>query len=200
MGANGAGKSTLLLVLCGVLHGHTTGSVEMFGLPLQQHNLRHIRQKLGVIFQDPDDQLFCPTVSDDVAFGPRNMRLPQDEVAARTRAALAAVGLTGFERRSPFHLSLGEKRRAAIATVISMRPEVLVLDEPTSLLDVRGRREVIGLLKQLSGTQIIVTHDLALIANLCNRAIVLSEGTLVADRPAGEVLADEAFLHTHGLA
>lgn len=200
MGANGAGKSTLLLVMCGVLHGHLHGEVKLFGLPLTPANLRQIRQKLGVVFQNPDDQLFCPTVLEDVAFGPRNMKLTEDEVAQRSRAALTAVGLTGFERRSSQHLSLGEKRRAAIATVLSMGPEVLVLDEPTSSLDGRGRREVTGLLRGLAGTQIVITHDLALVAELCGRAIVLSGGRLVTDRPAAEVLSDRAFLETHGLA
>jgi energy-coupling factor transporter ATP-binding protein EcfA2 len=200
MGANGAGKSTLLMVMCGVLHGHVHGRVELFGLELGPGNLRQIRQKLGVVFQNPDDQLFCPTVMDDVAFGPRNMKLGKDEVDQRSRLALAAVGLAGFEQRSPFHLSLGEKRRAAIATVISMRPELLVLDEPTSLLDGRGRREVMTLLETLGGTQLIISHDLALIGRLCNRAIVLSRGQLVADRPAAAVLADTALLETQGLA
>ena len=137
---------------------------------------------------------------DDVAFGPLGMKLPAEEVALRATAALSAVGLAGFERRSPFHLSLGEKRRAAIATVLSMRPDILVLDEPTSMLDGRGCRELSALLKAIGGTQIIVTHDLALIERHCGRVIVLSRGRLVADDTPAAVLHDSRFLEEHGLA
>lgn len=199
-GPNGAGKSTLLLILCGVLHDQADGSVKVLGLPVEKRNLRQIQQRIGLVFQNPDDQLFCPTIFDDVAFGPRNLGLPHDEVARRADAALAAVGLVGFDRRSPFHLSLGEKKRAAIATVLSMQPDILALDEPTSMLDPRGRREVARLLKGLGGTQIIVTHDLGLIAELCHRVIVLSRGRLVADGPAAGVLGNSTFLELHGLA
>jgi energy-coupling factor transporter ATP-binding protein EcfA2 len=199
-GPNGAGKSTLLLLLCGVLHEHWEGSVEVCGLSLRKGDLRSIRRRLGLVFQNPDDQLFCPTVFDDVAFGPRNMRLSAEEVAGRVQAALSAVGLAGFERRSPFHLSLGEKRRAAIATVLSMRPEILVLDEPTSMLDPRSRRELIALLKGLGGTQITVAHDLGMIADVCDRVIVLSRGKVVADGDPASVLGKASFLEAHGLA
>ena len=199
-GPNGAGKSTLLLALSGMLHEGTDGSIRVAGLLVEKANLGRIRQKLGLVFQNPDDQLFCPTVLDDVAFGPRNMRLPAEEVARRAAAALAAVGLAGFERRSPFHLSLGEKKRAAIATVLSMQPAILALDEPTSMLDPRGRKDVARLLRRLGGTQIIVTHDLPMIADLCHRVVVLSRGRVVADAPPAEALADPAFLELHGLA
>jgi cobalt/nickel transport system ATP-binding protein len=199
LGANGAGKSTLLMLLSGVLHEGFTGRVRILGLEAGRNNLRQIRRRLGLVFQNPDDQLFCPTIRDDVSFGPRNMKVPEADVSVRVAGALAAVGLPGFERRSSFHLSLGEKKRAAIATVLAMRPEILALDEPTSMLDPRGRREVTALLQTLGGTQLIVTHDLDMIAGLCDRALVLSGGRLVADGAAGDILADKALLETHGL-
>ena len=202
-GANGAGKSTLLQLLCGSLAGLPapwTGSIRAFGLPVEKGNLREIRRRMGIVFQNPDDQLFCPTVFDDVAFGPRNMKLADGEIRERVTTALAAVGLAGFERRTSYHLSMGEKKRAAIATVLSMRPDVLALDEPTSMLDPRGRREIRDLLRQLGGTQIIVTHDLAMIGELCDRVVVLSKGRVAADGPPAEVLANQTFLEAHGLA
>ena len=199
-GPNGAGKSTLLLTLCGVLHDGFEGSVKVFGLPVEKQNVRQIQRKLGLVFQNPDDQLFCSTIFDDVAFGPRNLKLSEDEVSRRVDAALAAVDLVGLGRRSPFHLSLGERKRAAIATVLSMQPELLALDEPTSMLDPRGRKEVSRLLKSLGGTQIIITHDMGMIADLCDRVVIPSRGRLVADdRPAG-VLSNLTFLELHGLA
>ncbi len=200
LGPNGAGKSTLLLALCGVLEGRLHGRAELFGLPLMRENLPQVRKKLGIIFQNPDDQLFCPTVFDDVAFGPRNMKLSEIEVLQRTESALAAVGLANYRRRSSFHLSLGEKRRAAIATVLAMTPEALILDEPTSLLDGRGCRELLTLLGQIGGTQIIITHDLEFAARLCGRAVVMSRGKIIADGPAGRILADRPLLELHGLA
>ncbi|MCY2927635.1 MAG: energy-coupling factor ABC transporter ATP-binding protein [Planctomycetota bacterium] len=200
LGANGAGKSTLLMLLSGVLHEGFTGTLKILGLDAAGgKNLRQIRRRLGLVFQNPDDQLFCPTIREDVSFGPRNMKLSEADVSARVAAALAAVGLAGFERRSSFHLSLGEKKRAAIATVLAMQPELLALDEPTSMLDGRGRREVTALLKSLGGTQVIVTHDLDMIADLCDRVLVLSGGRLVADGVVEKILADKALLEAHGL-
>jgi cobalt/nickel transport system ATP-binding protein len=199
-GANGAGKSTLLGLLCGALPGPWAGTIRAFSLPVEKRHLREIRRRMGMVFQNPDDQLFCPTVFDDVAFGPRNMKLDHDEVHQRVTAALAAIGLAGFERRTSYHLSLGEKKRAAIATVLSMQPDLLALDEPTSMLDPRGRREIRDLLRRLGGTQIVVTHDLAMIRELCSRVVVLSRGQVAADGPPAEVLSDATFLEKHGLA
>jgi len=199
-GPNGAGKSTLLMLLAGVVEGRLRGRLSVGGLAVEKRHLPAIRRKLGLVFQDPDDQLFCPTVFEDVAFGPRNLKLGEEEVRLRVESALSAVGLEGFGRRSPFHLSLGEKKRAAIATVLSMRPRILALDEPTSMLDPRGRREVAALLQRLGGTQIVVTHDLDIVRRLCGRVLVLSAGRLVADGPPADVLADESFLQAHGLA
>ncbi|MCG3178903.1 MAG: Energy-coupling factor transporter ATP-binding protein EcfA3 [Phycisphaerae bacterium] len=198
VGPNGAGKSTLLLHLGGMLSG--TGSIRVAGSPMDRSHLRAIRAAVGLVFQNPDDQLFCPTVAEDLAFGPRNMKLDEHEVRHRVTAALAAVGLADRGGKSPFHLSFGERKRAAIATVLTMRPQAIVLDEPTSNLDPRGRREIIALLERLGGTQVVATHDLELVRQLCGRVLVLSGGRLVADGPPGEVLADESFLLAHGLA
>ncbi len=209
-GPNGAGKSTLLLHLAGALDGTASGRIAVAGIDLSRGStasgspprgrVHQVRRLVGLVFQNPDDQLFCPTVFEDVAFGPRNMRLSEDEVRARVGEALAAVGLAGFERRSPLHLSLGEKKRAAIATVLAMRPRILALDEPTSMLDPRGRREVAALLEGLGGTQIVVTHDLDMVRRLCGRVLVISAGRVVADGPPADVFADRSFLETHGLA
>lgn len=198
LGANGAGKSTLLLHLNGVLEGD--GHVRVAGLPLEKRNLKAVRRLVGLVFQNPDDQLFCPTVYEDVAFGPRHMDLPEPEVRARVAEALAEVGMAGFEKRSAFHMSFGEKKRVAIATVLAMKPAVLALDEPTSNLDPRGRRELAALLRSLGGTQIIVTHDLDFARAHCTRALVLSHGRKVADGRTGEVLGDETLMGEHGLS
>ena len=197
VGPNGAGKSTLLLHLNGILQ---SAAVKVAGLPVTRANLQAVRRKVGLVFQDPDDQLFCPTVFEDVAFGPRNLRLNAAEVEQRVRAALRGVGLEGFEQRGAFHLSVGQKKRAALATVLAMQPEILALDEPTSNLDRRGRRELIALLKRLSGTQVIATHDLELAAEVCGRVIVLEQGRVVAHGDPRTVLSDQAFLLAHGLA
>jgi len=198
MGPNGAGKSTLLLHLNALLDGE--GKLEVDGVTLSKATVRIIRQKVGLVFQNPEDQLFCPTVFEDVAFGPRNMGLPDIEVERRVRGSLKAVGLEGFERRNPAHLSIGEKKRAAIATVHAMRPPVFVLDEPTSNLDARGRRGVLGLLLSLGGTQIIVTHDLDLARTVCSRVLIMGGGRIVAEGPVPETLADPAKLEVWGLA
>ncbi|MGO8702570.1 MAG: energy-coupling factor ABC transporter ATP-binding protein [Candidatus Brocadiia bacterium] len=197
IGPNGAGKSTLLLHLNGILP--CDGRVRVLGMKVEKPNLKAVRQSVGLVFQNPDDQLFCPTVGDDVAFGPRQLRLPEAEVAARVEASLAAVGLRGFEARSAFHMSFGEKKRVAIATVLSMNPKVLALDEPTSNLDPRSRKELIRLLRRLGGTQIIASHDLDLVRTLCDRAVLLSKGQAVAEGEPGKILGDVALLEAHGL-
>jgi cobalt/nickel transport system ATP-binding protein len=197
IGANGAGKSTLLLHLNGILP--SKGCINVLGMKVEKANLKAIRQSVGLVFQNPDDQLFCPTVGDDVAFGPRQLRLPEAEVAARVRDSLAAVGLRGFEARSAFHMSFGEKKRVAIATVLSMNPKVLALDEPTSNLDPRSRKELIRLLRRLGGTQIIASHDLDLVRTLCDRAVLLSKGRNVAEGAPETILGDAGLLEAHGL-
>ncbi|NIA06416.1 MAG: ATP-binding cassette domain-containing protein [Actinobacteria bacterium] len=198
IGANGAGKSTLLLHLNGIFCRN--GRVQILGMKLEKRNLKFIRQKVGLVFQNPDDQLFCPTVFDDVAFGARNLNLLEEQVTQRVTRALEAVGLAGFEHHSAFHLSFGEKKRVSIATVLAMDSEILVLDEPTSNLDPRGKKEIVQLLRKIDGTQIIVTHDLGLAKNLCDRVVVLSKGKKVADGNTEEIFHNQAFLESHGLA
>jgi len=197
IGPNGAGKSTLLLHFNGIFS--CNGSVEVLGMKLEKKNLHAIRQKVGLVFQNPDDQLFCPTVFDDVAFGARNLGLAEDLVARRVRESLESVGLAGFEQHSAFHLSFGEKKRVSIATVLAMDSEILIFDEPTSNLDPRGKREITQLLRRIDGTQIIVTHDLGLVENLCDRVVVLSKGQKVADGTVREILSNQALLEAHGL-
>jgi cobalt/nickel transport system ATP-binding protein len=198
VGANGAGKSTVLLHLNGLLEGQ--GRLTVCGLPVERRHHRALRQKVGLVFQNPDDQLFCPTVYEDVAFGPRNLGLGEDEVRARVTETLGAVGLAGFEARSAYHLSLGQKRRAALATVLALRPELLALDEPTSFLDPRGRRQFMQLLGELPGTQVVATHDFGLIEALCARVLLLAGGRVVAQGAPKQVLGDLALLEKHGLA
>jgi cobalt/nickel transport system ATP-binding protein len=197
IGPNGAGKSTLLLHLNGILGQN--GSVRVSGMEISRANLKEIRRKVGIIFQNPDDQLFCPTVFDDVAFGPRNLRIPEDEVAGRVRQSLEAVGLAGFEERSALHLSFGQKKRVAIATVLSMEPELLVIDEPSSNLDPGARRSIIKLLQELGGTQIIVSHDLDLISQLCQRAIILNNGRKITEGSTQEILQSRELLEANAL-
>ncbi len=197
LGPNGAGKTTLLLHLNGILRG--SGEIRVLGLDLNDGSLRAVRSKVGLVLQDPEAQLFCPTVFDDVAFGPLNMGLPEEQVRARTAEALAAMGLNGAETRSPHHLSMGEKRRAAIATVLSMRPELLVVDEPSANLDPKSRRELIALVAGLNVTKIVASHDLDLIGKLCGRAVLLNAGKVAADGKAGEILADAGLLAENGL-
>ncbi len=198
IGPNGAGKSTLLLHLNGLLRSN--GSVNILGKLINEQNLKWVRTKVGLIFQNPDDQLFSPTVFDDVAFGPLNMGLPESEIRKRVSQALKSVDMAGYERRSPHHLSTGEKKRIAIATVLSMQPEILALDEPTSSLDPRAKWALIGLLKNLPLTSIIATHDLEVVSALCSRTIILEKGVIIADSPTGAILADKALLVSHGLA
>ena len=198
IGPNGAGKSTLLLHLNGILRSN--GQVKVFGRPIDDENLKEVRSKIGLVFQNPDDQLFSPTVFDDVAFGLINLGYSEAEVRQSVARALDWVGMTGYEQRSPHHLSLGEKKRIAIATVLSMNPEILVIDEPTSNLDPRSKWALIGLLKRLPMTRIIASHDLEMVQKLCQRAIVLDNGQVIVDGTTDRILADTTLLRVHGLA
>jgi cobalt/nickel transport system ATP-binding protein len=197
VGPNGAGKSTLMLHLNGILRG--AGEVTVGGDRLTRHNLPTIRAMVGVVFQNPDDQLFSPTVFEDVAFGPLHMGLPIEEVNARVESALNAVRMSGFRDRMSHHLSVGEKKRIAIATVLSMDPQILVLDEPSAGLDPRARRTLINLLRELPITMLVSTHDMRMVQELFPRTIVMDEGLIVADGKTKEILADEKFLNEHGL-
>jgi cobalt/nickel transport system ATP-binding protein len=198
LGPNGAGKTTLMLHLNGVLAA-TSGTVEISGIPLGRRTLRDIRRRVGLVFQDPDDQLFMPTVAQDVAFGPANFGVTGDELAARVSAALNIVSMTEHADRSPAHLSGGQRRRAALATVLACEPEILVLDEPSANLDPVARRELAETLATLSATMIIVTHDLPYAAQLCDRAVILDDGVVVADNTVTAVLSDSALLAAHRL-
>ena len=201
LGPNGSGKSTLLLHLDGILPEKpgAESAVRIHGLPVTAGNVEAVRRHVGLLFQDPDDQLFCATVVEDVAFGPEQLGLAPDVVAARVKRALERVGLTGYERRTPHHLSQGEKRRACLAGVLAYEPSILVLDEPTSGLDPRGRREFKKLLREVSATKLIATHDLELVVELCPRSIVLDGGRIVADGPTVELLGNEELMLAHGL-
>lgn len=198
IGPNGAGKSTLLLHLNGILHSN--GVVKVFGRAVDDKSLRWVRSKVGLVFQNPDDQLFSPTVFDDVAFGPINMGYSEAEVRQLVTRALEWVGMIGYEQRSPHHLSLGEKKRIAIATVLAMNPEVLVIDEPTGNLDPGSKWSLIELLKGLEITKIIASHDLEMVQALCPRAIILDRGEVIADGATSHILADKRLLSAHGLA
>lgn len=193
IGANGAGKSTLLLHLNGCL-APTGGAVRVGDYPVNKATLAEIRRTVGMIFQNPDDQLFMATVFDDVAFGPLNLGFPPDEVTARVEAALTAVDALHLRGKPPHRLSGGEKRRVAIAGVMAMTPDILVLDEPTTGLDPFARRQLIGLLGSFSHTRVIATHDLDLVMELCSRAIVLHEGAVAADGPTGAIFRDAELL------
>jgi cobalt transport protein ATP-binding subunit len=201
LGPNGSGKSTLLLHLNGIFPEKpaTNGAVKVFGEPVIEKNLENIRRRVGLVFQDPDDQLFCPTVEEDVAFGPQQLGLGATEISARVHQSLAQVGLSDFGHRATHHLSHGEKRRVCLAGVLACAPEILVLDEPTSDLDPRGRREFKALLRQIPATKLIATHDLEFAVEMCSRAIVLDAGRIVADGPLRQVLNDEALMLAHGL-
>lgn len=197
VGPNGAGKSTLLLHLNGLLRGE--GQITICGLPLKDATLKRIRSMVGLVFQNPEDQLFSPTVFDDVAYGPIYQGLSEAEVRQRVEKALAAVGMSHYASRISHHLSLGEKKRIAIATVLSMHPEVLILDEPTSGLDPRARRNLINLLRELDMTMLISTHDLNLVRELLPRTLVMDEGRIVADGPTQAILSNRSLLEAHGL-
>ncbi|MEK6753949.1 MAG: ABC transporter ATP-binding protein [Chloroflexota bacterium] len=197
VGPNGAGKSTLMLHLNGILGGH--GEVEVAGKCLTRDNLPAIRAMVGLVFQNPDDQLFSPTVFEDVAFGPLHMGLPETDVRARVNAALEAVRMSSYQDRLSHHLSVGEKKRIAIATVLSMNPSLLILDEPSAGLDPRARRTLINLLRELPITMLVSTHDMKLVQELFPRTIIMDEGQIVADGLTHEILEDEKLLTAHGL-
>jgi cobalt/nickel transport system ATP-binding protein len=199
LGPNGSGKSTLMLQVNGVLLP-SAGHVRVDGLAVEQGNLGEIRAKVGLVFQDPDDQLFSPSVFDDVAFGPLHMGLADGEVRERVQQALAAVGMESFAEEAPWRLSPGQKKRVALATVLSMRPRILALDEPSAGLDPRGRRELVALLDELKQTLFIATNDLAFAKTIAKRIVVIDGGRLVADGPPAKILGDQTLLLAHGLA
>jgi len=198
VGANGAGKSTLMLHTNGLLMP-SQGGVVLGGIALTRRTLPLVRQSVGLVFQDSDNQLFMPTVEEDVAFGPSNMRLEPEEIRRRVTEALDAVGALDLRGESPFRLSGGQKRRVAIATVLAMEPSVLVMDEPTSNLDPRARRQIIDLIRRFSHTTLIATHDMEMVLDLCDRTIVMKEGRIVADGSTRHVFGDLALLEECGL-
>jgi energy-coupling factor transporter ATP-binding protein EcfA2 len=214
VGPNGAGKTTLLQHLNGLLLGirrpappHASATpeseaahaVEVLGMPVMPPNLAEIRRVVGLLFQDPDDQLFCPTVGEDVAFGPLNLGFPREEVRRRVAESLEAVGLAGFESRVPQQLSFGERRRACLAGLIACEPNLLALDEPSSNLDPRSRRRLIELLRSCESAQLIASHDLELILELCDRVILLDQGRIHADGTPRDVLSNAPLMLAHGL-
>ncbi len=198
LGPNGAGKTTLVLHLNGILTAGA-GSVHVSGLPVAKDNLLEVRRRVGVVFQDPDDQLFMPSVRDDVAFGPANLGLRGAELDRRVVDALDRVGMVDFIDRPPHHLSFGQRRRVAVATVLAMEPEILVLDVPSSNLDPASRRELADILRSLDVTVLMVTHDLPYAYELCPRSVVLSDGIVVADGSTRDVLTDDALMSAHRL-
>jgi cobalt transport protein ATP-binding subunit len=198
IGPNGAGKSTFMLHLNGI-NEPSHGSVHISGMLVERKSLKKVRSEVGLVFQDPDDQLFSPTVFDDVAFGPLHMGVPKDQIHHLVEGALAAVGMSGFEQRMPHHLSLGQRKRIAIATVLSMEPSILVLDEPSAGLDPRGRRELINLLRTMEQTLLVSTHDMRLVAEVFPRTVIIDGGAVVADGRTEALLADEPLLVAHGM-
>jgi energy-coupling factor transporter ATP-binding protein EcfA2 len=201
IGPNGAGKSTLMLHLNGILPDTPadTPAVFVYGKGVSGENLHEIHRDVGVLFQDPDDQLFCPTVFEDVAFGPQQFGMSETEVSSAVHDALSHVGLAGFESRTPHHLSGGEKQRVCLAGILACSPRILVLDEPTSDLDPRGRRELTGLLRGLAATRVIASHDLELIVELCSRTYLLDGGEVISFGPTKSLLSDEQLMLDHGL-
>jgi cobalt/nickel transport system ATP-binding protein len=198
LGPNGAGKTTLVLQCNGVLLPGA-GRVTVTGLPVAPEHLGEIRRRVGIVFQDPDDQLFMPTVAEDVAFGPANLGLRGAELETRVKAALAAVGMEQHAGRPPHHLSFGQRRRVAVATVLAMEPDILILDEPSSNLDPASRRELAEIVTGLDVTILMVTHDLPYALQLCPRALVMNGGRITADGPTGELLADAELLAANRL-
>jgi len=199
IGANGAGKTTLFLCLSGVLVAQK-GAIRLLGLdPADSSQRRQLPARVGVIFQNSDDQIFNSTVFDDVAFGPLNLELPNEEVKQRVVDSLRSVGMTGTEGRVPYHLSYGEKRRVALAGVLAMKPDVLLLDEPSTFLDPHGRREFIRLINQLPNTKMTASHDLEFIRETCQRVVLLDEGRLIADGPSRQIMGDRGLMESHGM-
>ena len=198
LGPNGAGKTTLVLHLNGIL-SPTSGRVEVSGLTVEKTNFREIRRRVGIVFQDPDDQLFMPSVRDDVAFGPANLGVRGDELDQCVHDALAQVGMTAFADRPPHHLSFGQRRRVAIATVLAMNPEILVLDEPSSNLDPASRRELSEILRKLPVTTLMVTHDLLFALEICPRSVILSEGVVAADGRTRDLLVNDELMAANRL-
>lgn len=198
LGPNGAGKTTLILHLNGILLPGA-GTVTVSGLAVTKANLSEIRRRVGVVFQDPDDQLFMGSVYDDVAFGPANLGLNGRDLSLRVEEALEAVGMSAYADRPPHHLSFGQRRRVAVATVLAMKPEILVLDEPSSNLDPASRRELAEILQSLPVTLLLVTHDLPYALELCERSLILSDGVIAADGPTGAILGDEVLMKKNRL-
>ncbi|QMW67928.1 ABC transporter ATP-binding protein [Mumia sp. ZJ1417] len=198
LGPNGAGKTTLVLHLNGILLPGA-GTVAVSGLAVEKRNFREIRRRVGIVFQDPDDQLFSATVRDDVAFGPANHGLRGEDLERRVQHALEQVGMAAYADHPPHHLSFGQRRRVAVATVLAMEPEILVLDEPSSNLDPMARRELADIVRSLSVTVLMVTHDLPYALELCPRSVVLTDGIVVADSDTRKLLADEDFMRAHRL-
>ena len=198
LGPNGAGKTTLVLHLNGILTAGA-GTVAVSGLPVVRRNLQEVRRRVGVVFQDPDDQLFMSSVRDDVAFGPANLGVKGQALEDRVKDALDKVGMVDFLDRPPHHLSFGQRRRVAVATVLAMEPEILVLDEPSSNLDPASRRELADILRNLDVTVLMVTHDLPYALELCPRSVVLSDGVIVADGATYDVLTDDPLMSAHRL-
>ncbi|MFI8005573.1 energy-coupling factor ABC transporter ATP-binding protein [Streptomyces sp. NPDC086010] len=198
LGPNGAGKTTLVLHLNGILDAGA-GTVRVAGMPVEKKNLAEIRRRVGIVFQDPDDQLFMPTVREDVAFGPAAAGLRGPELEQRVMTALKRVGMEDFAARPPHHLSFGQRRRVAVATVLAMEPEILVLDEPSSNLDPASRRELADILRSLDVTVLMVTHDLPYALELCPRAVILDDGVITADDRTQDLLGDDAVMRRHRL-
>jgi len=199
LGPNGSGKTTLLHLMVGLLHP-TGGHIEAFGGPCRnEDDFRRLRRDVGLVFQDPDDQLFCPTVAEDVAFGPMNLGMDRGEVRQTVTTTLARLGLAGYEHRLSYRLSLGERRRVCLATVLAMNPQILLLDEPTANLDMRSRQQLIGYLDECFPGMVLVSHDLALLRRLCRETLVLVDGRIVVHGETDQVLDDRVLLRQHGL-
>ncbi len=197
IGPNGAGKSTLITMLNGVRQG--TGEINILGYPLMKKNLPQIRTLVGIVFQNPDDQLFCPTIYEDIAFGPLNSGLSEEKIRENVLYALRETDLQGYEDRSPFHLSFGERKRASIATILSLKPQIIAMDEPTSNLDPAHRRNIISWINKREEMFIITSHDLDMIWDTCSRALILNKGSIVADGAAKEILRDKKLLEENNL-
>ena len=198
IGANGIGKSTLMKLLVGLRLDYT-GTLEVAGHPVNKENLNHIREHIGYVFQDSDSQLFLSTVEEDVAFGPQNYGLSDEEVERRVTQALEKVHMTELRKRHNYNLSGGEKKLASIATILSMEPDIIIMDEPSIALDPRNRRNLIGILNEIKALKIVTSHDLDFILDTCKRVVLLDEGRIIADGDAKEILKDKELLESHGL-